>query len=498
MIKPSGMHPLLNITKILDMLGGPNIFQYLTLQADFIKSKYHQKDSHKTAFSTATGHYHYVRMPFRLKNAPATFQRLMNLALLGLQDSELLVYLDDVIIFTSSFEEHETKVKRLFDRLLGAKLSLQPDKCEFLATEVEYLGHVIDENGVNPDMKKTIAVKNVPTPKIQTNIRQFLGLAGYYRRFIEGFSATAKPLSDLLKNNTPYDWKYEHQKSFDTLKEALCTTPVLQHPDFSQPFILITDASDYAVGAVLSQGKIGSLSKMMKPAERNYGTTEKGCLAIIHAALHFRPYLYGRQFTIISDHEPLKWIDSVKPPVQRLIRWRTRLREYQYQFLHKPGRLNVNADALSRNPPLEEAIAFLTSASAKVQGMPRQATSSGRGRPVGSKPKTTLPDLSESGTPALTIGERVRARYKQVEPLKLQKSLKLQKPPKNPEPPIKQLTKKSTSKQLPPKPIRPNKFTKQVTFNISDNSESEKEPPPVARKRNSVLSSLLPNNPLKT
>ena len=137
----------------------------------------------------------------------------------------------------------------------------------------------------------------------------------------------------------------------------------------------------------------------MKPAEKNYGTTEKECLAIIYAVLHFRPYLYGREFTLISDHEPLKWIDSVKPPVRRLIRWRTRLREYQYKFLHKPGRLNVNVDALSRNPPLEEAIAFPTSASAKLQGNPRQATSSGRGRPIGSKTKPARPDLSESGTP---------------------------------------------------------------------------------------------------
>ena len=214
-------HPLLNITEILDMLGGAKYFSIFDLASGFHQIKMSTKDRHKTAFSTATGHYHYVRMLFGLKNAPATFQRLMNLVLLGLQDSELLVYLDDVIIFASSLNEHEIKVKRLFDRLLGAKLSLQPDKCEFLATEVQYLGHIIDENGVRPDTKKTIAVKNFPTPKNQTNIRQFLGLAGYYRRFIEGFSATARPLSELLKKNTPYVWKDEHQKSFESLKEAL-------------------------------------------------------------------------------------------------------------------------------------------------------------------------------------------------------------------------------------------------------------------------------------
>ena len=239
----------------------------------------------------------------------------------------------------------------------------------------------------------------------------------------------------------------------------------------------------------------------MKPAEKNYGTTEKECLAIIYAVLHFRPYLYGREVTLISDHEPLKWIDSVKPPVQRLIRWRTRLREYQYKFLHKPGRLNVNADALSRNPPLEEAIAFPTSASAKLQGNARQATSTTRERPLGSKNKTPSTDLNETKTAVSTIAERVRARHNQIEPPKIQKPLIIKKPQIIQKPQIKQLTKKpapsesSTSKQPPPKPIRPNKFTKQVTFNVSNDSGSEKEVPPVARKRNSGFGSLLPNTP---
>lgn len=187
------------------------------------------KDQHKTAFSTTADHYEYTYMPFGLRNSPSTFQRLMNLILLALQDIELLVYLDDVIIYASSLEEHETKVRRFFKRLEGATLSLQADKCEFLAKEVQYLGHIITEEGVWPDPKKTEAVRNFPTLKNQKNIRQYLGLAGYYRRFIEGFSQRAKPLSELLQKNKEFIWGKEEQESFEDLKQA----PVLQYPNFS-------------------------------------------------------------------------------------------------------------------------------------------------------------------------------------------------------------------------------------------------------------------------
>ena len=426
-------------------------------------------------------------MPFGLKNAPATFQRLMNLVLMGLQDSELLVYLDDVIIFASDLEEHAKKVKRLFERLKAAKLSLQPDKSEFLATEVEYLGHIIDENGVRPDPKKTEAVRNFPKPKNQTNIRQFLGLAGYYRRFIEGFSSRARAFPDLLKKTVVFEWTEKHEQSFEDLKNALCIAPVLQHPDFEKPFILTTDASDYAVGAVLSQGKVGEyrpiayMSKMMKPAERNYGTTEKECLAIIYAILHYRPYLYGREFTLICDHEPLKWIDSVKPPVQRLLRWRTRLREYEYKFIHKPGRLNVNADALSRNPTLPEAVALLTSSSARTSIKPdaRKATSSGRGRPVGAKNKPPAPNLSVTNTEGKTIAERVLARRNKQPNITTTKV------------PTKTAAKTNNAPQS--KGIRPSDFKKKVTSRDDSGSSTDEAPAP--RQRNSGFRSLISQAP---
>ena len=172
---------------------------------------------------------------------------------MGLQDVELFVYLDDVILASSSLEEHGVKLRRLFNRLSEANLVLQPDKCEFLTTEVEYLGHVINSNGVSPNPKKTSAVMNFPVPKNQKNVRQFLGLAGYYRRFIENFSGRAKPLSDLLKKTESFEWTETQKKSFDDLKLALCSAPVLIYPDFSQSFILTCVFSDFAIGAVLSQ-----------------------------------------------------------------------------------------------------------------------------------------------------------------------------------------------------------------------------------------------------
>ena len=218
----------------------------------------------------------------------------MSLVLIGLQDAELFVYIDDIIVYADSLEEHGKKVRRLFEKLRKAHLSLQPDKCEFLATEVEFLGHVVSSEGSDP--KKLSAVEKFPTPKSQTNVRQFLGLAGYYRRFIEKFSARAKPLLDTLKKGLTFKWEKTQQVAFEDLKKALCSSPVLEYPDFSKKFILTTDASDFALAAVLSQGKLGEehpiayMSKLLNSARKNYGTTEKECLAIITAIMHFCTY----------------------------------------------------------------------------------------------------------------------------------------------------------------------------------------------------------------
>lgn len=319
-------YPLPNITDILDQLGSAKYFSVFDLASGFHQIPMAIEDAQKTAFSTPFGHYEYKRMPFGLKNAPATFQRLMDKVLTGLQGTELFVYLDDIVICASSLTEHAQKFNKLAERLRRANLKLQPDKCEFLRKEVTYLGHVISESGVKTDPKKIEAVKQFPRPRNAKNIKQFQGLAGYYRRFINNFSHAAKPLTSLLKKDKAFDWREPQEEAFLKLRNHLCEEPLLIHPDFTKPFILTTDASAYAIGGILSQGEIGKdkpiayASRLLNNAEQNYATIEKESLAIVYCTNHFRPYLYGNQFTILTDHKPLQWLHSIKDPTSRLIR----------------------------------------------------------------------------------------------------------------------------------------------------------------------------------
>ena len=349
-------YPLPNITHILDQLGGAQYFSTLDLAMGFHQIKMHPNSKAKTGFSTLYGHYHYNRMPFGLKNAPATFQRLMDKILSGLQGVELFVYMDDIVIYANSLEEHTRKFRILLERLDKANLTLQPEKCLFLRKEVCYLGHVITQEGVKPDPKKVEAVRKFPQPRNAKNIKQFLGLAGYYRRFIPDFSTIAKPLSFLLKKNVLFKWTNSQHESFNKLKDILCTHPLLQYPDFSKPFIVSCDASNYGIGGVLNQnfdGKnlpIAYASRTLSDVEINYATIEKELLAILFSVETFRPYLYGRKFTLETDHRPLVWLHNVKNPNSKLVRWRYRLNEYDYEIIYKKGITNLNADALSRNP----------------------------------------------------------------------------------------------------------------------------------------------------
>ncbi|CAK9796615.1 Retrovirus-related Pol polyprotein from transposon 17.6 [Anthophora quadrimaculata] len=349
-------YSLPSILEILDQLGSAKYFSVFDLASGFHQIGLEAADAEKTAFSTPYGHYEFARMPFGLKNAPATFQRLMDSVLSGLQGNELFVYLDDIVIYASSLSEHKYKFNKLAERLRRANLKLQSSKCGFLHHEVAYLGHVIGETGVRSAPEKVAAVKKFPTPKNTKNIREFLGLAGYYRRFIDKFSQISKPLESLLRKDVKFIWEKDQQRAFDTLRTALCSEPLLQYPDFQKQFNITTDASGYALGAVLSQGEIASdkpiayASRLLQGAEINYSTIEKECLAIIYAVQHFRPYIYGRRFNLITDHRPLVWMNSVKDPTSRPLRWRLKLTEYDYKIIYKAGKQNTNADALSRNP----------------------------------------------------------------------------------------------------------------------------------------------------
>jgi len=242
------------------------------------------------------------------------------------------------------------------ERLRRFNLKIEPDKCEFLKTELSYLGHVVTTEGVKPDPLKVKAIKEFPTPRNTKDVKSFLGLTGYYRRFISQFSKIAKPLNELLKKGQKWRWEQEQIESFHLLQDALTREPVLSYPDFNKQFVLTCDASSFAVGAILSQGKIGHdkpisfASRTLNRAEMGYSTIEKELAAIVWACKHYRPYLIGRTFTIVTDHKPLTWMFSVKDPSSRLLRWRLLLEEFDYTIQYKAGKKNVNADALSRNP----------------------------------------------------------------------------------------------------------------------------------------------------
>lgn len=346
--------PLPNITDLLDKLGKCQYFTTLDLASGFHQIQMEEKDIEKTAFSTENGHYEFLRMPFGLKNAPATFQKVMDGILRGIQNEKCLVYLDDIIIFSTSLQEHLERLREVFKRLRESNFKIQLDKSEFLRREVAYLGHMVTPDGVRPNPDKILAIKNYPIPTTTKQIKGFLGLLGYYRRFIKNFAKITKPLTKCLKKGAKIEHNNEFIECFETCKKLLSNQPILQYPDFDKPFNLTCDASNVALGAVLSQGPIGQdlpiayASRTLNDSERNYSTIEKECLCLVWATKYFRPYLYGRKFKIITDHKPLQWLFNLKDPSSKLLRWRMKLEEYDYQIIYKKGKLNTNADALSR------------------------------------------------------------------------------------------------------------------------------------------------------
>ena len=264
-------------------------------------------------------------MPFGLCNTPATFQRLMDAVLAGLQWKTCLVYLDDVVIPGRDFLGHLDNMKSVFERIREAGLKLRLSKCNFCQKSVTFLGHIVSPQGVATDPSKTSKVANWPTPTTQQEVQQFLGLAGYYRRFIENFATIAKPLHRLSEKTCPFVWNEECQTAFETLRRQLVTCPVLAFPDYTKPFILDTDASEDGIGAVLSQVHddakehvVAYDSRLLRKPERKYCVTRRELLAVVDFTKHFRPYLLGRPFTLRSDHGSLIWLQNFKDPEGQL------------------------------------------------------------------------------------------------------------------------------------------------------------------------------------
>lgn len=348
-------YPLPNITDLLDKLGKCHYFSTIDLASGFHQVELDEDSIAKTAFSTEKGHFEFLRMPFGLKNAPRTFQRVMDNILRGIADERCAVYLDDIIVFSTSLQEHLVNLRKVFERLRRSNFKIQLDKTEFLRKEVAYLGHVVTPDGVKPNPDKIKAILKYPIPKTQKEIKSFLGLLGFYRRHIKDFAKITKVLTQCLKKNAVINVNdTEYIECFNTCKNLLMNEPILQYPDFSREFRIATDASDFAIGAVLSQLKNGSelpvayASRTLNESETRLSTIEKELLAIVWAVKYFRPYLYGRKFKIFCDHKPLQWLFSLKEPNSKLLRWRLKLEEFDYEVIYRTGKANTNADALSR------------------------------------------------------------------------------------------------------------------------------------------------------
>ena len=349
-------YPLPRIDETFESLSGAKYFSTLDLISGYWQVGLTEQAKMKSAFTTRSGLYLWEVMPFGLCNAPSSFERLMETVLQGLQWETCLVYLDDVVCFARTHEEMLARLDDVFTRLRQAGLKLKPRKCHLFALETEYLGHVVSEAGVAMSPEKVRAILEWPVPQCVTDVRSFLGTASYYRRFVRDFSGIAAPLHRLTETGIEWRWADEHQQAFDQLKATLAVAPVLRFPVKDAPYILDTDASNTGIGAVLSQvvdGQervLGYASRTLSKTERNYCVTRRELLAVIHFVKHFRPYLYGRHFTIRTDHSSLLWLINFKEPEGQLARWIEAIEHYDYEVVHRPGAKHGNADGLSRQP----------------------------------------------------------------------------------------------------------------------------------------------------
>ena len=345
-------YPLPRIDELLDQLHGARYFTSLDLQSGYHQIRIHPDDVEKTAFRTPYGLYQFKVLSFGLTNAPATFQRVMNDTFRDLLGVSVLIYLDDILVFSRSKEAHLKDLQTVLERLRQHQFYAKVSKCHFGLSELPFLGHVVSAEGVKVDPKKTASVRDWPVPQSMEDVRRFLGLAGYFRKFLAGYATRVAPMSGLLKKSTPWAWTPACVEAFAWVKTALQSAPVLALPDFTQPFEVVCDASGVGIGAVLMQNgrPVAYESRKLTPAERNYTTGEQELLAVVHALEVWRCYLEGpATVKVVTDHQPLTYLPTKAQLSRRQARWATKLARFHISWHHRSGRLNV-ADPLSRHP----------------------------------------------------------------------------------------------------------------------------------------------------
>jgi len=350
--------PIPDANLLFDTLGESNYFSAIDFSQGYYQVGMDEKDIEKTAFTTKQGHFEFLRMPFGLSGAPATFQRMMHSILRGLNWKTCLIYLDDVLIFSKTLSEHNERLCEVLECIKNAGLKLSPMKCSFLLKEVSYLGHTISSSGIKTDKSKIDKIRNFAVPKYESELVSFLGFCGYYRKFIRNYADLVEPLESICSKKTNKScivWTERTLNCFQKLKDSLTTAPVLGFPIKNGKFVLDTDASDTACGAVLSQIQNGQekvlayASHKFTNAERKYCTTRKELLAVHKYVLQFKHYLWGQPFVVRTDHKSLIWfLNWRNPNTSQYCRWRTDLEPFQMTVEHRSGKSHTNADFLSR------------------------------------------------------------------------------------------------------------------------------------------------------
>ncbi|GJW96936.1 reverse transcriptase domain-containing protein [Tanacetum coccineum] len=343
-------YPLPRIDDLFDQLQGSSVYSKIDLRSGYHQLRVREEDIPKTAFRTRYGHYEFQVMPFGLTNAPAVFMDLMNRVCKPYLDKFVIVFIDDILIYSKNKQEHEEHLKLILELLKKEELYAKFSKCEFWIPKVQFLGHVIDSEGIHVDPAKIESIKDWASPKSPTEIRQFLGLAGYYRRFIEGFSKIAKPMTKLTQKKVKFEWGDKQEAAFQLLKQKLCSAPILALPEGSEDFIAYCDASKKGLGAVLMQREkvIAYASRQLKIHEKNYTTHDLELGAVVFALKIWRHYLYGTKCTVFTNHKSLQHILNQKELNMRQRHWLELLSDYDCEIRYHPGKANVVADALSR------------------------------------------------------------------------------------------------------------------------------------------------------
>jgi transposase InsO family protein len=400
-------YPLPRVDDLLDKLRGAAYFSSIDLQQGYNQIRIAESDIEKTAFRTPFGHYEYTVLSFGLVNAPATFQAVMNRIFRPFLDKFVVCYLDDILIFSRTREEHLQHLRAVFEVLRREQLYAKKSKCHWAQPQVEYLGHIVSANGIRMDPRKSAAVRDWPAPANLQDLRKFLGLTNYFRKFISRYSIIAAPLTNLTRKgafSSPAAWTPECQKAFDELKRAVADDVMLRFPDPSLSYRVevITDASLYGTGAVLLQeGRpVAFASKKLSGAETRYTTGEQELLAVLHALREWRCYLEGRHFALKTDHKPLTFLQGVPTLNRRQARWLEYMSRFDYTWEYLSGSLNI-ADALSRHPSLHAAILSVVTrsqarplASGPAPGPTQAAPVEQPSPPAAPAPSLTIPALA--------------------------------------------------------------------------------------------------------